>query len=185
MIGSTETEWIHMTSGNRALNSKGEIIMDDRQFRNAMGKFATGVNVIAAEVEGEVYGMTANAFMSVSLDPKLIVISIGDQAKMLDRIRQSGRFSVNVLSCEQQEESMRFAGQKEFEDQFEFDRLGEAPVIKDALCQLSCEVYNEHTEGDHVLFIGKVNDLVLKEGEPLIFNCGKYRRLEALEAVAK
>ena len=51
--------------------------MEDRQFRNAMGKFATGVNVIATEVEGEVYGMTANAFMSVSLDPKLIVISIG------------------------------------------------------------------------------------------------------------
>lgn len=71
------------------------------------------MNVIAPEVEGEVYGMTANAFMSVSLDPKLIVISIGDQAKMLDRIRQSGTFSVNVLSCEQQEDSMRFAGQKE------------------------------------------------------------------------
>lgn len=154
--------------------------MDDRQFRNAMGKFATGVNVIAAEVEGEVYGMTANAFMSVSLDPKLIVISIGNNAKMLDRIRQSGTFSVNVLSCEQQEESMRFAGQKEFEDKFEFDRLADVPVVKNALCQLSCDVHNEHTEGDHVLFIGKVNDLVLQDGEPLIFNCGKYRKLEEL-----
>ncbi|KRG11015.1 flavin reductase family protein [Staphylococcus sp. NAM3COL9] len=154
--------------------------MDDRQFRNAMGKFATGVNVIVAEVEGEVYGMTANAFMSVSLDPKLIVISIGNNAKMLERIRKSGTFSVNVLSCEQQEESMRFAGQKEFEEKFEFDRLADAPVIRNALCQLSCDVHNEHTEGDHVLFIGKVNDLVLEDGDPLIFNCGKYRRLETL-----
>ncbi|WP_342387466.1 flavin reductase family protein [Salinicoccus bachuensis] len=159
--------------------------MDDRKFRNAMGKFATGVNVIATEIDGEVYGMTANAFMSVSLDPKLIVISIGNRAKMLDRIRQSGRFSVNVLSCEQQEESMRFAGQKEFEDKFDFGQLGDAPVIEDALCQLSCEVYNEHTEGDHVLFIGKVNDLVLEDGDPLIFNCGKYRRLEAFEEAVK
>ncbi|MCD2137556.1 flavin reductase family protein [Salinicoccus halitifaciens] len=157
--------------------------MDDRQFRNAMGKFATGVNVIATEVGGEVYGMTANAFMSVSLDPKLIVISIGDKAKMLERIRQSGRFSVNVLSCEQQDESMRFAGQKQFEDKFEFDRLGETPVVKDALCQLSCEVYNEHVEGDHVLFVGKVEKLALEDGDPLIFNCGKYRRLEAPEEV--
>lgn len=157
--------------------------MDDRQFRNAMGKFATGVNVIATEVEGEVYGMTANAFMSVSLDPKLIVISIGDKAKMLERIRQSGKFSVNVLSCEQQDESMRFAGQKQFEDKFEFDRLGETPVVKDALCQLSCEVYNEHVEGDHVLFVGKVEELALEDGDPLIFNCGKYRRLEAPEEV--
>lgn len=156
---------------------------ETREFRNAMGKFATGVNVIATEVDGETYGMTANAFMSVSLDPKLIVISVGDTANMLERIRKSGQFSVNVLSCEQQEESMRFAGQKQFEDKFEFDRLAGVPVVADAVCQLSCEVYNEHTEGDHVLFIGKVNDLVLTESDPLIFNCGQYRRLEALEEV--
>lgn len=159
--------------------------MDDRQFRNAMGKFATGVNVIATEVDGEVYGMTANAFMSVSLDPKLIVISIGVKAKMLERIRQSGKFSVNVLSCEQQEESMIFAGQKQVEDKFKFDHLADTPVVKNALCQLSCDVHNEHTEGDHVLFIGKVNDLVLVEGDPLIFNCGKYRRLEQFVEVSQ
>lgn len=157
--------------------------MEDRQFRNAMGKFATGVNVIATEVDGETYGMTANAFMSVSLDPKLIVISIGDKANMLERIRKSGKFSVNVLSCEQQEESMRFAGQKQFEDKFEFDTLAGVPVVGNAVCQLSCEVYNEHTEGDHVLFIGKVNDLAMTETDPLIFNCGKYRRLEVMEEV--
>ncbi|SHM68165.1 flavin reductase family protein, partial [Lacicoccus alkaliphilus] len=127
------------------------------------------------------YGMTANAFMSVSLDPKLIVISIGDKARMLERIRQSGQFSVNVLSCEQQEESMRFAGQKQFEDKYEFDTLAGVPVVSNAVCQLSCEVYNEHTEGDHVLFIGQVNDLVLTDGEPLIFNCGKYRELKEME----
>lgn len=159
--------------------------MDDRQFRNAMGKFATGINVIAAEAGGEVHGMTANAFMSVSLDPKLIVISIGNKAKMLDRIRESGKFSVNVLSCEQQEESMIFAGQKQIEDKFEFGRLGDTPVVKNALCQLSCEVYNEHTEGDHVLFIGKVNNFEMVEGDPLIYNCGKYRRLEQLAEVTQ
>lgn len=159
--------------------------MDDRQFRNAMGKFATGVNVIATELDGETYGMTANAFMSISLDPKLIVISIGDKANMLERIRKSGKFSVNVLSCEQQNESMRFAGQKQYEDKFEFDYLDETPVVKNALCQLSCEVYNEHTEGDHVLFIGKVNNLVLEDGDPLIFNCGKYRKLSELEEVTR
>ncbi|WP_462421850.1 flavin reductase family protein [Salinicoccus sp. Marseille-QA3877] len=158
---------------------------DGRLFRNAMGKFATGVNVIATEVDGETYGMTANAFMSVSLDPKLIVISVGDKANMLERIRKSGKFSVNVLSCDQQDESMRFAGQKAFEDKFEFDRLADVPVVKNALCQLSCEVYNEHTEGDHVLFIGKVNEFEVVDGEPLIFNCGKYRNLELVEETVK
>lgn len=159
--------------------------MDERLFRNAMGKFATGVNVIATELDGEIYGMTANAFMSVSLDPKLIVISIGKNARMLDRIEQSGKFSVNVLSCEQQEESMRFAGQKQFEDKFEFARLADMPVVENALCQLSCEVYNTHDEGDHILFIGEVKDFEIIDGEPLIFNCGKYRSLELQKEAVK
>ena len=71
--------------------------MDDRQFRQAMGKFATGVTVITTEVEGEVHGMTANAFMSVSLDPKLVVISIGDRAHMLEKIKNSKKFAFNIF----------------------------------------------------------------------------------------
>jgi flavin reductase (DIM6/NTAB) family NADH-FMN oxidoreductase RutF len=158
--------------------------MDDRQFRNAMGKFATGVNVIATETDGKLHGMTANAFMSVSLDPKLIVISIKDDAKMLDKIKESNQFSVNVLSCEQQEESMIFAGQKKPEVEFEFDYLEGVPVVKNSLAQLSCEVHNEHVEGDHTLFIGRVTGLELLEGEPLIFNCGKYRELKEVETTS-
>lgn len=155
--------------------------MDDRQFRNAMGKFATGVNVIATEVNGEVHGMTANAFMSVSLDPKLIVISLKEDAKMLNKIKESNRFSVNILSSEQREESMIFAGQKKVEEKFQFDYLEGVPVVRGSLAQLSCEVYNEHVEGDHTLFIGKVTSLELQDGEPLIFNCGKYRGLKEME----
>ncbi|WP_028782141.1 flavin reductase family protein [Thalassobacillus devorans] len=157
--------------------------MDDRQFRNAMGKFATGVTVIATETDGKVHGMTANAFMSVSLDPKLIVISVKEGAKMLDKIKKSNHFSVNVLSCEQQEESMIFAGQKQPEEEFQFDYLEEVPVVRNALVQLSCEVYNEHVEGDHTLFVGQVTEMELKDGEPLIFNCGKYRELKEMESV--
>ncbi|MFC2949718.1 flavin reductase family protein [Virgibacillus sediminis] len=152
--------------------------MEDRQFRNAMGKFATGVNVIATEVEGKVHGMTANAFMSVSLDPKLVVISIKEDASMLERIKQSQTFSVNVLSAEQQKESMIFAGQIEYDQEFKFDRLDGVPVVPNALAQISCEVSGEHVEGDHTLFMGRVTDVKLEEGEPLIFSCGKYRRLE-------
>ena len=79
------------------------------KFRTAMGKFATGVNVIATEVAGEgVHGMTANAFMSVSLDPKLVVISIGEKAKILNKIKESQMFTVNMLSEQQQDVSMNF-----------------------------------------------------------------------------
>ena len=151
--------------------------VDDRQFRNAMGKLATGVTVIATEVEGEgVHAMTANAFMSVSLDPKLVVISIGEKAKILNKIKKSKIFTVNILAADQQEVSMVFAGQIK-DCEVAFDRLDEKPVIPGAIAQIACEVSAEHVEGDHTLFIGKVTDIHLEDKESLIFYSGKYRSL--------
>jgi len=155
--------------------------MDDRQFRSAMGKFATGVTVIATDVEGEVHGMTANAFMSVSLDPKLVVISIGEKAKILNKIKESKIFTVNILAADQQELSMIFAGQ--LKKEVVFDRLDGKPVLPGAVAQVACEVSAEHVEGDHTLFIGKVTDIHLEDVEPLIFYSGKYRSLVELEPV--
>jgi flavin reductase (DIM6/NTAB) family NADH-FMN oxidoreductase RutF len=151
--------------------------MDDRQFRTAMGKFATGVTVIATDLDGDVHGMTANAFMSVSLDPKLIVISIGEKARILEKIKQSKTFSVNILAADQQELSMIFAGQLKEHREVEFDRLDGKPVLKGAVAQIACEVSAEHLEGDHTLFIGRVTDIHLEDAEPLIFYSGKYRAL--------
>jgi flavin reductase (DIM6/NTAB) family NADH-FMN oxidoreductase RutF len=151
--------------------------MDDRQFRTAMGKFATGVTVIATDVDGDVHGMTANAFMSVSLDPKLVVISIGEKARILEKIKQSQTFSVNILAADQQELSMIFAGQLKEHREVEFDRLDGKPVLNGAVAQIACEVSAEHVEGDHTLFIGKVTDIHLEDAEPLVFYSGKYRAL--------
>lgn len=157
--------------------------MDDRQFRTAMGKFATGVTVIATDVDGDVHGMTANAFMSVSLDPKLVVISIGEKARILEKIKQSKTFSVNILSANQQELSMIFAGQLKEHREVEFDRLDGKPVLNGAVAQIACEVSAEHLEGDHTLFIGRVTDIHLEDAEPLIFYSGKYRSLVEEKAV--
>jgi flavin reductase (DIM6/NTAB) family NADH-FMN oxidoreductase RutF len=151
--------------------------MDDRQFRTAMGKFATGVTVIATDVDGDVHGMTANAFMSVSLDPKLVVISIGEKARILEKIKQSQTFSVNILAADQQELSMIFAGQLKEHREVEFDRLDGKPVLNGAVAQIACEVSAEHVEGDHTLFIGRVTDIHLEDAEPLVFYSGKYRAL--------
>jgi flavin reductase (DIM6/NTAB) family NADH-FMN oxidoreductase RutF len=151
--------------------------MDDRQFRTAMGKFATGVTVIATDVDGDVHGMTANAFMSVSLDPKLVVISIGKKARILEKIKQSQTFSVNILAADQQELSMIFAGQLKEHREVEFDRLDGKPVLNGAVAQIACEVSTVHVEGDHTLFIGRVTDIHLEDAEPLIFYSGKYRTL--------
>jgi flavin reductase (DIM6/NTAB) family NADH-FMN oxidoreductase RutF len=151
--------------------------MDDRLFRTAMGKFATGVTVIATDVEGDVHGMTANAFMSVSLSPKLVVISIGEKAKILEKIKQSQTFSVNILAAEQQELSMIFAGQIKEPREVSFDRLDGKPVLAGAVAQIACEVSAEHIEGDHTLFIGRVTDIKLEDAEPLLFYNGRYRTL--------
>src|SRR4051812_24978521 len=151
--------------------------MDNRQFRTAMGKFATGVTVITTEHDGDVHGMTANAFMSVSLDPKLVVISIGERAKILNKIKGSKIFTVNILAADQQELSMIFAGQIKEPREVVFDRLDGKPVLAGAIAQIACEVSAEHVEGDHTLFIGRVTDIKLEDAEPLLFFSGRYRTL--------
>ena len=124
--------------------------------------------------------MTANAFMSVSLNPKLVVISIGENARCLNKIRESGQFGVNILAEDQQEYSMIFAGQKKGEIDIEFDTLAGIPVLPGALAQISCEVVSSYVEGDHTLFIGKVQDILLEEKEPLLFYSGKYYSLQTV-----
>ena len=151
--------------------------MDDRFFRNAMGKFATGITVVSTEVDGEAHGMTANAFVSVSLTPKLILVSIDKRARMLPLIQQSKKFAVSFLSADQQTESMRFAGQIKEETPYNFEQFGELPVIEGALANLTCNLYNEVEAGDHILFIGEVTDLKVNEGEPLLYFGGQYRKV--------
>lgn len=148
--------------------------MDDRAYRNAMGQFATGVTIITSKVEDEVYGMTCNAFKSVSLNPKLIAISIGNEANMLKRIKESNQFSVNVLTEKQKAVSMHFAGQKSDESVVDFGSIKDIPIINEALLSVVCDVDDTIVVGDHTLFIGRVLDVVIGEGEPLTFHGGKY-----------
>lgn len=153
--------------------------MDDKAFRRAMGKFATGVTVITTCLQGEVHGMTANAFVSVSLDPRLILVSISKNAKMLETMKESGAFAVSVLSQEQKEMSVYFAGQAQERREIEFTWVNDMPVLPNSLAALVCDVYDAHAAGDHTLFIGKVNHITTHELEPLLFFGGNYRMLQA------
>lgn len=152
--------------------------MDDRAFRNAMGKFATGVTVITTVLGDEIHGMTANAFMSVSMDPKLITVSVDERAHMHEKIQKAAHFAVSVLGEEQTETSMHFAGQKK-QQNVEFAWLHGMPVIKDALANIVCELYNSYKVGDHTLYIGKVTDIETRQGDPLVFYQGKYMKSQA------
>lgn len=157
--------------------------MDDRTFRTAMGKFATGVTVISTKLGDEVKGMTANAFMSVSLDPALVLISIDKNAHMNRYVSISGEFAVSILNKEQQDISAYFAGQVQEERQIDFEWFNSMPTIKDSLVNLTCDVYDTIDAGDHTLYIGKVTDVCIADGEALAFFSGKYNNLYACEQV--
>ena len=153
-------------------------------FRHALGQFATGVTVVtAARAPGQVHGMTANSFTSVSLRPLLILICVAHQAQLLPLIQKEKRFGVNILREDQQALSEYFA--QTVEDPEIERRLGVhyrwtetgIPLLADALTHLACNVVSEHVAGDHTVFIGQVESLDVGEGKPLLYIRGDYRKL--------
>ncbi|WP_117160808.1 flavin reductase family protein [Paraliobacillus sp. X-1268] len=152
--------------------------MEKRLFRDAMGKFATGITVVSTNYQNEVKGITVNSFMSLSLDPTLIAISIDKTASMYDILQEANTFGISVLSENQKEESMIYANQKEVDQPVKFTDLAGTPVLNNALVQLSCEKESAVEAGDHMIFIAKVNDLKISDGNPLLYFSGSYQQLD-------
>lgn len=158
--------------------------MSSAVFRQALGRFATGVTVISAERgPGQAHGMTANSFTAVSLDPLLILVCVDAQARMLQILERTGRFGVAVLKLEQRAISEFFALpeqdpqiEKALGIRFEWTSAG-IPVLADALAQLTCRVVSSQQAGDHTVFIAAVESVELFEGEPLLFFRGNYRQI--------
>jgi flavin reductase (DIM6/NTAB) family NADH-FMN oxidoreductase RutF len=155
--------------------------IDSRELRNACGLFATGITVVTTEVDGDVHGMTANAFMSVSLDPPLLVISVGLKARLHDLLKQTGRYAVSILRHDQEDYSSHFAGWPVEGLEVRFERCHDYPVLPDALAYFVCKVVDAHPAGDHTLYIGQVEYLEHDAGEPVLFYSGKYRQITPLD----
>ncbi|SFP84795.1 flavin reductase family protein [Salibacterium halotolerans] len=149
--------------------------MDDRLFKTAMGKFATGVTVVTTDTEDGVHGMTANAFMSVSMDPKLVLISVGRHANTHRIIEQNGTFAVNILHEDQMKTAQYFAKQLEEDIDIPIDRFEGQPIIEGSLANIVCTVYDSHEAGDHTLFIGQVDNLIVQDETPLLYFEGQFR----------
>ncbi|MGQ3675324.1 flavin reductase family protein [Xanthobacter sp. TB0139] len=146
-----------------------------RHFRDACGLFATGVTVITTRHEGDVHGMTANAFMSISLDPPLVAISLGEKAKMLSKLRESGSFAVSVLQGEAEDMAWHFAGRPMDDTSNVFCELAGMPAIRDAVAVFSADVEQEIPAGDHSIVIGRVRALRKSAGRaPLLFHGGRF-----------
>jgi flavin reductase (DIM6/NTAB) family NADH-FMN oxidoreductase RutF len=147
-------------------------------FRRTLGMFATGVTVLTTRVGEQAHGMTANAFMSVSLKPPLVLISIDRRARMCGLLHEGTRFGVSVLEARQTELSDRFAGRTgDAESSPRFDVVRDTPLVEGALAHLVARVVRSYWGGDHSLFLGHVEYARYGEGDPLLFHGGRYERL--------
>ncbi len=158
--------------------------VDPLEFRRVMGHFPTGVSVITTVHEGELHGMTANSFTSVSLDPMLVLACLACGARTALAIQSAGHFAVNILAENQEEVSQRFA--KPGQDHFEgldviVGHLG-LPLIPGALGYLICAVDDVVQAGDHDIVLGRVEDCAASSngGSPLVFFKGGYSKLPSM-----
>ena len=154
-----------------------------------MGCFATGVTVVTVDEGGEVHGMTANAFSSVSLDPTLVLVCVDRQSRTHAHLHSRKRFGVNVLRNDQQAISEYYARATETHQHAEeaganFERTAHGtPVLRGALAYLECRLHSAQPAGDHTIFIAEVEDVVVHEGEPLLYFRGQYRGFAGKPAV--
>jgi len=144
------------------------------EFRKAMGCFATGVTIITVDLEGAVHGMTANAFASVSLDPPLVLVCVDHNTRTHAHLHAKKRFGINVLAQDQRAISDYFARA----ERARFDRTEHGtPVLNGSLAYFECRLHTAQVAGDHTIFIAEVENVVVRDGQPLLFFRGKYRKV--------
>jgi flavin reductase (DIM6/NTAB) family NADH-FMN oxidoreductase RutF len=157
---------------------------DATAFREACGRFATGVCVVTSFGPEGPSGLTANAVASLSLDPPLMIVCFDRAARTLQAVEDSTRFAIQVLAHEQVEAAARFASKLPEREKFaglEWSEQSGAPVLDDCLAWLVCELRELLPGGDHVIGIGQVVGLGASEGEPLVFFRGSYWALGGRE----
>ena len=155
-----------------------------REFRDALSAFATGVTVITTQGTDHLYGMTANAFSSVSLDPPLVLVCVKSATEGSHAIERNGVFAVNVLGSEQEAISRYFASRDRPRGQDAFKEISHrrgatgSPILDGVAAFLDCRLAAAHLAGDHVIFIGEVGSLGVDPTiRPLLFHHGRYRHL--------
>lgn len=161
--------------------------IEPSRFREALGHYASGITVITSHVDGEPIGFTCQSFYSVSMSPPLVSFSVMSNSASYPRMRQAGRFAVNILSGEQVGISNQFARRgtdKWHGVEWQGSPLGN-PLIAGSLYWLDCEIHAEHAAGDHLIVIGEVKAMNLPEAtasQPLVYFKGQYRDLATHDA---
>src|SRR5690242_19780732 len=146
--------------------------IDPQLFRRTLGHFATGVTVITVAHEGHARGMTANGFMSVSLDPPLVLVSVAQRASMHALLGPGTRYGVSVLADDQEALSRHFAGRPNPDLAIRFVWQDGVPLLRCAVTHVVAAIVDAHPAGDHTLFIGRVTHLDVGTGRALLFYAG-------------
>nr|WP_319513115.1 flavin reductase family protein [uncultured Cohaesibacter sp.] len=155
-------------------------MIEATEFRKALGRFATGIAIVTTMDDRDApMGLTVNSFNSVSLDPPLVLWSLDKSSNQMDAFCNSGFYGVSILAHDQQMASNLFAAMAE--DRFEkvewsAGQTG-APLIDGALARIDCKTEQIIEGGDHVILLGRVVDIAVSEGDPLVYYGGGYRAL--------
>lgn len=157
------------------------MLSDQQSFRHALGHFPTGVAVVtAATPDGDPAAMTVSSFNSVSLDPPLVLFSVGRMASSLLPLMAAEHFGISILRGDQREVSARFSGSRGEKWNGLSPTLGRTgcPLIRPSLATFECSMYATYEGGDHLIIVGKVEQFeIAEDGEPLVFFRGGYHGL--------
>ena len=154
--------------------------IEKNELRRVMGHFATGVTVITSfRSSGELHGLTANAFTSVSLIPPLLLICVDKKAESYPCFEESKVFTVNILAHDQEDLSRRFAvsGGNKFEGVSYRTGANGAPILNGTIGFIECKVAGTFDGGDHTIYLGEIEQAETREAKPLLFFRGGYREL--------
>jgi flavin reductase (DIM6/NTAB) family NADH-FMN oxidoreductase RutF/DNA-binding GntR family transcriptional regulator len=156
------------------------------EFRDVMGRFASGVTVITTINDGELVGTTASAVSSLSLEPPMLLICINKASRTGRAISAAGRFAVNILGEDHSDLAMRFASKRadKFGGVATVEGLDGVPLLADAIATLECTVSQTQTGGTHFVFFAEVRRAAGHAGPPLAYFSGQFGRLELAEDAA-
>ena len=150
---------------------------DSRAYRDALGRFATGVTVVTCQSELGALGITANSFASVSLDPPLVLWSPARASRRFPAFATADRFAIHVLGEEEEPLCRRFSADGTDFDGLDWSRgVGETPLIEGCLARFECETVARHDGGDHLIVVARVARASWRPGRPLVFHGGQYGR---------
>lgn len=156
-------------------------LVDPKDYRKTIGLFATGVTVVATEFEGKLQTMTANALTSVSLDPLLLLVCVGNQLEMSQSLGKTKGYTFNILREQQEALSNFFANMwgNEPPPSFQFAPWDGIPRLEGCIASIKCVPHKVYDGGDHRLFVGRVVGLYKGDEpyEPLLFYAGGYGQL--------